>query len=464
MKSAVQLVVLTSSLLSLGANARVIYGEDNRTEVKDASEFHQKLANSTATMISSTKMLPDAFVKGVYHLDQTSLRSVFEQQLNEKSDKGLADLLKVEGESSQKITFCEGERFVDQPTAGTCSGFLIAPDLLVTAGHCVALPTFCEEFKWVFDYQIDESGFAGYNVKSENIYSCKRVVSNALSVPLNLDYAVVQLDRRVENREPLKIRNDGQVENYTSLVVIGSPSGLPTKVATGAHVRNNNHPFFFNANLDSYQGNSGSAVFNSESGLVEGILVRGDQDYVGNQALMCLESNRCTDEGCRGEDVSRLTSIPEVGVQVAFNQAASEGDIFTLQSILTMNLWVDFYTKDGETALMKAASANQVEAMRLLINRNADVTLTDAEGNSVAHHVVKHLSFETVESLDLLPKELLLATNTLGETLLHVAAKAQNQEAIEILIERGLDTSAQDKSGKTYLDIYQLNNQVIATK
>lgn len=497
MKSSVQLVVLVSSLLSLGANARVIYGEDNRTEVKEASEFHQKLARSTATMISSTKMLPDAFIKGVYHLDQTSLRSMIEQQLNE-SDKSLYNLLnKVEGEDAPKITFCEGERFVDQPTAGTCSGFLIAPDLLVTAGHCVALPTFCDEFKWVFDYQIDESGFAGYNLKPENIYSCKKVISNDLSVSLNVDYAVVQLDRRVENREPLEIRNDGRIENFTSLIVIGSPSGLPTKVATGAHVRNNSHPFFFNANLDSYQGNSGSAVFNDETGLVEGILVRGDQDYVGNQKLMCLESNRCTNEGCRGEDVSRLTSIPEVGVQVAFNQAAEEGDILTLQTILSMNLWVDFYTKDGETALMKAASVNQVEAMRLLLAKNADVMLTDAKGNTVAHHVVKNLSLETIESLDLLPKELLLVVNTAGETLLHAAAKANNIAAIEILLERGLDINAKDKAGetilfalarnenkeaigrildlgangqimnkegKTFLDLDQIKNQIIVTR
>ena len=46
----------------------------------------------------------------------------------------------------------------------------------------------------------------------------------------------------------------------TPLVVIGHPSGLPTKIADGAWVRNNESEYYFVTNLDTFGGNSGSAV------------------------------------------------------------------------------------------------------------------------------------------------------------------------------------------------------------
>ncbi|WP_420540401.1 S46 family peptidase (plasmid) [Paenibacillus polymyxa] len=46
--------------------------------------------------------------------------------------------------------------------------------------------------------------------------------------------------------------------------------------AVGAAVRDNPPNAFFVANLDTYGGNSGSPVFNSDTHEVEGILVRGE--------------------------------------------------------------------------------------------------------------------------------------------------------------------------------------------
>ncbi|MFN8369647.1 MAG: S46 family peptidase [Bacteriovoracaceae bacterium] len=88
--------------------------------------------------------------------------------------------------------------------------------------------------------------------------------------------------------------------------------GLPTKISDGANVRTNNNPKYFVANLDTYGGNSGSAVFNTKTGEVEGILVRGENDYVYDSAQGCRVSNKCTNAGCRGEDVTRITNIKEL--------------------------------------------------------------------------------------------------------------------------------------------------------
>ncbi|MEI8190645.1 MAG: hypothetical protein WCI75_13115 [candidate division NC10 bacterium] len=64
---------------------------------------------------------------------------------------------------------------------------------------------------------------------------------------------------------------------------------------------------YFVANLDTYGGNSGSAVFSATTGLVEGILVRGENDYVWKGG--CRVSNRCPADGCRGEDVTKVSAL-----------------------------------------------------------------------------------------------------------------------------------------------------------
>lgn len=439
MKKTVQLVVLTSVFVASGAQARVIYGEDHRKEVFEATPFQQKLAKSAASMVSENEMTRDASKPGLVQFTQRTLREWLEASVNEKGRKELFSP-KVEEAAKAGITFCEGERFTEQPNPAMCSGFLIAPDLIVTAGHCVEIPSFCSEYRWVFDFAVDETTKkAGVDVKEENIYKCKRVVSNALSTSLGLDYAVVQLDRKVNDREPLEIRNDDLVANEQALLVIGSPSGLPLKVAAGANVRKNSHPFYFSANLDTFQGNSGSAVFNAVNGTVEGILVRGEDDFEPNQLKMCIEAKKCANDTCRGEDITRLTAIPEVGVQRALNKAALAGDMVNLERILKLNIWVDFYTKDGESALMKAVQGGKKAAVDLLIAKGADVNLQDAAGNSPLHHLAKNLNTKIEDVLTSLvaAKANLEAKNNAGETPLMVATRLKNVAGVKILIKAG---------------------------
>jgi V8-like Glu-specific endopeptidase len=106
----------------------------------------------------------------------------------------------------------------------------------------------------------------------------------------------------------LKFRTQGQIEEGTPIVVIGHPTGLPTKVSAGANVRSVNDIYFI-ANLDTFGGNSGSAVFNAETGDIEGILVRGERDYIYSSARGCYVPNHCTDNGCRGEDSTLITNL-----------------------------------------------------------------------------------------------------------------------------------------------------------
>jgi len=201
---------------------------------------------------------------------------------------------------------CKDEPFYEQDSGAFCSGSLIAPDILMTAGHCVVSESACKNTKFVFGFSIKKKGQSPKTVDAGEVYGCQALLGRE-QVNSGQDWALVRLDRPVADHKPLAVNLGGAVTNGTPLFVIGHPAGLPTKVAGGAKVRDASPEGYFIANLDTYGGNSGSAVFNGKSGQVEGILVRGETDYVyrGN----CKVSNVCPDEGCRGEDVTKMSSV-----------------------------------------------------------------------------------------------------------------------------------------------------------
>jgi len=267
----------------LWAQHKVIYGDDNRQDLYQVKDSRIKeLARSTAAMVQ------------YYQIAQAPHA-----------------MSNITGMTLAMRGVCQDQRFVNQLSAASCSGFLVAPDLLVTAGHCIQTQDDCDKNKWVFDFAITDHNQNGstITVPMGNVYGCKEIVSQELNNSNRLDYAVIRLDRKVMDRTPLKFRTSGKLRKRTSLFVIGHPSGLPTKVADHAYVRRLKSGYFV-ANLDTFGGNSGSAVFNKETLEVEGILVRGDKDYTERRHENCLEVNHCRNRGCKGEEVTRITSVP----------------------------------------------------------------------------------------------------------------------------------------------------------
>lgn len=259
------------------ASTNVIYGDDNRVDwYESPNTTYRELALSTAAMIDKSKLL----IKG--------------------------DDVKIAGTSLRGRGVCENERFSNQITAANCSGFLVGDDLLVTAGHCIENYADCDKNAWVFDYSLKFKDDKANFVKKESVYGCSKIIERKLSSFGKDDYALIQLDRKVTGRSPLEYRKNGKIKKGEALVVIGHPTGLPTKIADQANVRNLRGKYF-QANLDTYGGNSGSAVFNADTGIIEGILVRGDTDYISTDG--CKASNRVNQDGGRGEDVTYITNI-----------------------------------------------------------------------------------------------------------------------------------------------------------
>lgn len=209
---------------------------------------------------------------------------------------------------------CADEPFRDQPKGAHCSGALVGPDLLLTAGHCIRDEAACRATRFVFGFSLGSEDADPRRLPAGNVYGCGALVARRVAGPV--DYALVRLDRAAAGRAPLRLNRSRDLARGTGLFVIGHPSGLPTKVAGGAAVRAVREAEFV-ANLDTYAGNSGSPVFNAETRLVEGILVRGDRDFVFDDAGRCYRSNRVADDGGRGEDVLRVSAIPELGPLLA---------------------------------------------------------------------------------------------------------------------------------------------------
>jgi hypothetical protein len=199
---------------------------------------------------------------------------------------------------TERLNVCPDERFATQPANADCSATLIAPDIMLTAGHCI---NNCGDSRFVFDYRVTAGGTLP-PITQDDVYACSSFLAFFQS-STGLDYAIVRLTRPVVGRQPAAVRTARTALPVgTPLIVSGHPSGLPLKIADNAAVRSNSPNLdWFVANLDTFIGNSGSGVFDANTKELVGILVRGAQDYVPDGT--CNRVNVCPNDGCRGEDV-----------------------------------------------------------------------------------------------------------------------------------------------------------------
>lgn len=268
----------TQSITTDGkVTSNVIYGSDGRLDVYQLTDDRlKKLADSTVALVRTSDLSAAA-----------------------------GGLTNVVGKNfGTEMNLCSSEKFREQDTAAFCSGSLVGADLVLTAGHCIETLPDCNTTSLVFGFAVKSVGVLPKQVGSAEVYKCKDIIKTIRNNS-GQDFAVIRLDRPVANHAVLQLRQSGEMSVGDGLVVIGHPVGLPTKVTTGGKVRSTANAEYLVASVDTYGGNSGSAVFNAQTGLIEGILVRGEQDFQsqGN----CTVSKVCAEDSCRGEDITRIS-------------------------------------------------------------------------------------------------------------------------------------------------------------
>jgi hypothetical protein len=280
---------LTVALLD---KQKAIYGQDNRKDVYliTSNPKLNAAANAVVSLFRSSRLVP---------LGDGSKTKIVNKMYG--TEYRLCD------------TEPPVEPFLKQPCSAFCSGVLVAPDIIATAGHCVStaqadgIPL--SDIRFVFGYRMRDETTAELIIDNGEIYSGEQIIKR-IYTPDGPDWALIRLDRPVKGHTPALIRRTSKISDAEDLYVIGHPCGLPAKFADGAVVRTNTNADFFVANLDTYAGNSGSPVFNSTTHEVEGILVRGEKDYIArnsSQPNSCQISLKCPNTGCRGEDCTRTT-------------------------------------------------------------------------------------------------------------------------------------------------------------
>jgi len=216
--------------------------------------------------------------------------------------------IKIVGKTLRKTeTLCGGVRFEDQPVAPYCTAFIVGSDLIATAGHCTGG---WRDARFVLNFRALDQGSVQLDIPKSDVYRLTSLLQRA-EEPDGVDFAVFRVDREIKSHEPLKLDLHGSVAQDDEVYVIGHPSGLPLKLADHAFVSQNPQRGYFIANLDTFGGNSGSPVFNSNTHEVEGILVRGGTDY--EREGTCMVAFVCPNgtAGCRGEDSTLISAIAD---------------------------------------------------------------------------------------------------------------------------------------------------------
>ena len=211
-------------------------------------------------------------------------------------------------------------RFSSQVSASTCTGFLVAPNLVMTAGHCIMDKKTCESHSFVFGFSLESERAAdSVSVPANLVYKCARVVErHHLPYDPDLfhrDYALVELDRKVKDIEPLNISAASASSSSPlglEILTIGHPAGLPLKITDGGKIQSAAGALSFFSDLDIFGGSSGSPVLDAKTGSVLGIIVRGGQDYEFDEKLKCNHVVRCEKQDCQRPGQSAAYMLSDV--------------------------------------------------------------------------------------------------------------------------------------------------------
>ncbi len=439
--------------------SRGFYGIDDRKEVEDI-DWIKDYTRATAVMIRKKDL---------------------------KGNKLYAPTLRQELEYAHKTKKFEGVRYLDQPIAAYCTGFLIAPDIMVTAGHCIETMDDADDYLWLFDYTIENNynPRTGYlTVDLNNVYRVTEIMDALLYdgaqfdedlnlVDVSYDYSFMKLDRE-SDRRPYRFRTGGTVGLFTDMYTIGCPSGLPLKLTDNAFVVGNSENEWFKTNIDGFPGNSGGPVFD-ELGWIEGIHVRGSikyskerkkwtGDYIYDKDCDCVKTvswygtYQPTDAEnyVIGSHEHRIGSIKKrsILVEAIYNNvdwALRHNDKDRLDFWLAYSWIVESdYTAGRGKFEQTAVKLNNLEMLKRLQDFGGSVKLLDENGRSFIFNAIEHKNADMLQYLlrkGVSPNK----ADSKGVYPIQYAMDKYQIDMVNMLIERGAKVNVKNGYGSSLL-------------
>ncbi len=473
------LLITYASMSYASSTSEIIYGRDDRVDPSFVSlnKIEKKVVSHTLALFKESNLAIND--DGQYKVIAPTL--------------------------GQEHNLCPGETFSEQPKASGCSGFLVAPDILLTAGHCVTTTSRCKSFKWVMGYEIDEHGQTK-SIDKENVYSCKNIISRKQDTKTKEDYALIKLDRAYKDFDitGLSIRKKNtRIALGEGVAVSGHPSGLPLKLTRNGQVIKNDENIFFEANVDTFGGNSGSIVYNEATGVLEGILVRGKADYIdsshttiqvdqqGNEVPVttrCQVANRVSYDQKSAEEITRITVVPELmytSLDLQFIQSVVAGNYdqafklledganidtrnldngktlmhYLLEDLTSMgliknalsygpNLQISDYNQNR--ALFMILDMDNDELLDIVLGSEVDLNAQDDYGKTILHKLVEMRKYDFIQRLAGTDINLDIQDNN-GNSPLLLAASYDDREIVNLLIEAGSDLNIRNNNLKNLI-------------
>jgi V8-like Glu-specific endopeptidase len=245
----------------------IINGTDDRVEISQTSPTVQTIAKAVLGIFPASGVVQNA--DGTYHINDFPTQP----------------------------SLCANERFASEHSKAGCTGFLIAPDLALTAGHCVDEYSSISLIRFVLGFD-DSSGLGpSYaNVPAENVFTATvKIYDTSDTAVLRLDHAAPSTAKpfRISS---LDLSTAGTPTTKIPVAAIGAPLGLPMKYASNATIKYIDPAppsFTFDTSLDMEVGNSGSPLFDPTSNLTYGVFTNGDLDTAWDPVALCYRWLTC---------------------------------------------------------------------------------------------------------------------------------------------------------------------------
>ena len=133
---------------------RVVYGVDDRKDIFQVTSAKiRKASEAVVALVKGADLEADG--NGGWTLATTSYKEEFQ--------------------------LCSSEAFASQPLGCFCSGFLVSPDVIVTAGHCVKSAADLAKMRFVFGFRMVNSSTPRTSFGADDVYEGAALIGRKLT-------------------------------------------------------------------------------------------------------------------------------------------------------------------------------------------------------------------------------------------------------------------------------------------